>query len=345
MDEGRLRHVVPLLVAEVRKPGLREFLESSYRAPAIRPTGPRSGSSEKTLRSAAGAERAELFVLLRPGLVAVAADAKALLALDARREPAAPASTARPSASASARPTATASGSCSRPTSSASTAAIAEHDGRRDPQQREALRALGPRRLRYLIFERKEVADRAQTQAVLAFGGARAGHRLLAGRARRRWARSTSSRRTPRAAAAFVFKSPALVFDDVLACSRPPAPSAREELAELESKLDLRLREDLAATLGGEFAMALDGPLLPTPAWKLVVEVYDPARLQASLRAPGRRAPTTRRRAPGGPACAWKPSRWAARRIYSLRGDGLPFELHYAFAGRLPGGRAPAARS
>jgi hypothetical protein len=44
------------------------------------------------------------------------------------------------------------------------------------------------------------------------------------------------------------------------------------------------LRADLAHSLGGEFALSLDGPLLPVPAWKLVVEVYDPARLQSILK-------------------------------------------------------------
>ena len=35
--------------------------------------------------------------------------------------------------------------------------------------------------------------------------------------------------------------------------------------------------------LGGEFAFAIDGPLLPTPSWKLVFEVNEPAHLQATL--------------------------------------------------------------
>jgi hypothetical protein len=43
------------------------------------------------------------------------------------------------------------------------------------------------------------------------------------------------------------------------------------------------LRDDLAASLGGEFGLALDGPALPVPSWKLVVEVYDSARFQSAL--------------------------------------------------------------
>jgi hypothetical protein len=43
------------------------------------------------------------------------------------------------------------------------------------------------------------------------------------------------------------------------------------------------LRNDLAAALGGEVAMALDGPLLPMPSWKIAIEVYDPVMLQSTI--------------------------------------------------------------
>ncbi|MCY3621446.1 MAG: FecR family protein [Gammaproteobacteria bacterium] len=41
--------------------------------------------------------------------------------------------------------------------------------------------------------------------------------------------------------------------------------------------------EGLADIVGGEIAVALDGPLLPQPSWKAVVEVYDQARLQTMV--------------------------------------------------------------
>ncbi len=106
---------------------------------------------------------------------------------------------------------------------------------------------------------------------------------------------------------------------------------ARDELARLESKLTLSLREDLAATLGGEFALALDDPLLPTPALKLVVEVYDPARLQASLELLVRRANDEAASA-GRPGLRLESEQVGEETYHSLRGD-MPFQLHYAFAG------------
>jgi len=44
------------------------------------------------------------------------------------------------------------------------------------------------------------------------------------------------------------------------------------------------VREALAGSLGGEFAIAVDGPLMPVPSWKLIAEVYDPAAAQAALK-------------------------------------------------------------
>jgi hypothetical protein len=55
-------------------------------------------------------------------------------------------------------------------------------------------------------------------------------------------------------------------------------------LAMLGAALNIRVREDLVDTLGGEITIALDGPVLPMPSWKVVAEVNDPTRLQETLR-------------------------------------------------------------
>ena len=56
-----------------------------------------------------------------------------------------------------------------------------------------------------------------------------------------------------------------------------------QRLAEFEAKIGVNVLDDLAAPLGGEVTMAFDGPMLPTPRWKLIFEVYDPATLQATI--------------------------------------------------------------
>jgi len=54
-------------------------------------------------------------------------------------------------------------------------------------------------------------------------------------------------------------------------------------MQEIEKQQGVSLRDDFAAPLGGEFAFAIDGPILPTPSWKLILEVYDQAKLQSSI--------------------------------------------------------------
>jgi hypothetical protein len=133
------------------------------------------------------------------------------------------------------------------------------------------------------------------------------------------------------AAAAFLSKSPLLVFDDLLALAG--GEQAQRSLAELESKLDhLRLREDIAETLGGEFAIALDGPLLPTPSWKLVAEVTDAARLQRSLQALVGKANDEAASAGRPGLLQLEAEQVGAQTYHSLRGGELPFEVHYTFA-------------
>ncbi len=85
-----------------------------------------------------------------------------------------------------------------------------------------------------------------------------------------------------------VLKEPAAMLDDLLALveaqnSQNAGQSALRHLADFEAEHGLSLREDLAATLGGDFAFAFDGPWLPIPSWKLVLEVNDAGRLQATL--------------------------------------------------------------
>ena len=328
VDEGHLRRVVPILMAEVRRPGLREFLEEKLASadrqedrPTIRILGDEADPG-------ASADKWVVFVLLRPGIVAVATDEKALRALDARREGAGAGLDRTPFGQRILEAYPNGVGLLFAADLERMTAAMAEHD--KDPQQQQALHRSGLDGLRYLVLERKVVADESQTQAVLAFGGARRGIASWLAAPAPMGALDFVSPNA-QGAAAFVFKGPALVFDDFVGLITTNDSRARDQLAQLESKLDLSLREDFAATLGGEFAVALDGPLLPTPALKLVVEVYDPARLQASLELLVTRTNDEAASA-GRPGLRLEAEQVGEETYHSLQGD-MPFELHYAFAG------------
>ncbi|MCM2268999.1 MAG: FecR domain-containing protein [Thermoanaerobaculia bacterium] len=146
-----------------------------------------------------------------------------------------------------------------------------------------AFAALGLADAEQFLLESETVAGATETRAALAFAGARRG------------AVAWLAAPAPSGALEFVSpaaslvvagisKRPAEMFDDLLALARADdGAEALAKLAEAESQLGFSLRDDLAAALGGDAAFALDGPLLPTPAWKAVVEVVDPSRLEYAM--------------------------------------------------------------
>ncbi len=142
--------------------------------------------------------------------------------------------------------------------------------------------------LRFLQFERKEIFGQTLNSGVLTFAGPRLGvASWLAAPAPMGSLDFLSPQAS--AVAAFVAKRPAEVLDDILHVGLGANP-AQAKLAELEAELNLRVREDFAEALGGEVAVALDGPLLPQPAWKLVFEAADAERLESAIEAMVRRA-------------------------------------------------------
>jgi hypothetical protein len=82
---------------------------------------------------------------------------------------------------------------------------------------------------------------------------------------------------------AFVVNNPAAIVDATLALAQRSPAAADKTLADARQQAGFDVRGDLAASLGGEFAVVLDGPAFPVPSWKLVAEVYDAGRFQATL--------------------------------------------------------------
>ncbi len=138
--------------------------------------------------------------------------------------------------------------------------------------------ALGVRDLQHFIVNRQEVDGRADTRAALTFSQQRRGiASWLAAPAP--MGALTFISPDANMAAAFIVKQPVDLLDDLIKVS----PDLSAELEKIRREQGFDVREDLAAPLGGEIAMAVDGPLLPTPSWKLVAEVYNPTRLQQTF--------------------------------------------------------------
>ena len=90
---------------------------------------------------------------------------------------------------------------------------------------------------------------------------------------------------TPNAAVAMALlsKDPKAIADDLMTMFATDHETREQDLRNLEDQLQVNFRDDLAANLGGDFLLALDGPVLPTPAWKAVIEVHNADKIEAAL--------------------------------------------------------------
>jgi len=127
--------------------------------------------------------------------------------------------------------------------------------------------------MRFLVAEQKEVNQQMEARATLTFDGPRTG---IAAWLAEPAPMGSLDYVSPDATlvAAFVVRNPSAIVDEV------SAVAGRNGSA---SPAGFDPRQDLAPGLGGEFALSLDGPAFPVPSWKLVTEVYDPARVESGL--------------------------------------------------------------
>jgi ferric-dicitrate binding protein FerR (iron transport regulator) len=135
---------------------------------------------------------------------------------------------------------------------------------------------------RYFIAEEKQVDKQMEARAALGFEGPRTGiASWLAAPAPMGALEYISPEAT--LVTGWVVRNPAAIVDELVSTyQRSPAAAAKAfEDAKIETGIDIR--NDVAAALGGEFSLSLDGPAIPVPSWKLIVEVYDPARMQNTL--------------------------------------------------------------
>ncbi len=191
--------------------------------------------------------------------------------------------------------------------------------------------ALGLADLDGFVVDRREAPGRSETRAAVTFDRPRRGiASWLAAPAPMGALAFVSPDAT--AAAAFVVRNPSTLLDELLAA----LPNFGAALSRLKEQKGIDLHE-LAAPLGGEVVLALDGPVLPTPSWKLVAEVYDPA---AFARALGDLAAQLDRslRADGKPGLSLTQATDAGRIVYTLRsaagdaaGAGAGREVDYTF--------------
>jgi hypothetical protein len=136
--------------------------------------------------------------------------------------------------------------------------------------------------VRYLMLERREVGGKTENQAALTFASERRGVAS--------WLAAPASMGglefvSPDASmvSSLVIKNPKSILEEMFQMIGSGDQNFQQDLEQFETKTGVRLVDDIAAPLGGEVTFAFDGPVLPTPRWKVILEVYDPATLQSTI--------------------------------------------------------------
>lgn len=180
---------------------------------------------------------------------------------------------------------------------------------------------LGFENLRYVIAEQKGSLQAPVQTATIAFNGARTG---LASWLAAPGPMGSLEFVSPDAtfAASFVSRDPRDLLDELIKLNGTQASNA---VAEFWQKAGVNLLDDIAGCLGGEGTVALDGALLPSPAWKIAVEVENAERLQWAIEQIAAAAPQL----DGHPASVTR-EEVNGRAYYILTGG--PMAIHYTFA-------------
>jgi hypothetical protein len=268
----------PLVVAQVQHDGLKQFIQQEAAKYAGTKSHIRVVDPQELNQLAAQGKGKQLLILVRPDFVAAAGDAATLQQFNAGLNNSAGGFGSTPFGQRMAV-------QYKNGAEILFGANLAEMTSVHRPQGAEHnahYELTGLADVEYLIAERKGSGAQASNHAQLTFKNQRRG---LAS-----WLAAPAPiggldfvSKDAGAVAAFVSKNPGDMLDDVLNIANASDTNASANIARGESELKIRFHQDLADTLGGEVTFALDGPILPTPSWKVVAEVRDPGRLQSTI--------------------------------------------------------------
>jgi hypothetical protein len=268
----------PILLAEVKQPGLESYLQNQLAAtlsstqgkPNLRVVDPQSLSS-------LGAGERGMIMLVRQNMLVVGGDAVTVQQMSAQLDAGAT------------QFAATDFGQrilsvYSQGTETLIAANLGQILNSTHAQQHESnvLQNSGFNDIKYLIATRGQGSSQADNRITLEFNGQRRGiASWLAAPAPVGSLDYVSA--NAGAAVSFVGKQPALMFDDLFSTIGVAEPNFGKGLAEANTDLGLDIRNDLVSALGGEMTIALDGPVLPTPSWKAIIEVNQSGALQLAI--------------------------------------------------------------
>lgn len=293
-----------LIIAELRKPGLKDFIQQTEKE--------FGGKSEPTVRVLDVQELAtardtqpaqQLVILVRPDFVVASLDVAALRSFSSRLD------------KKSMEFASTPFGQRVTQVYGGGTVVVVAADLQKivsqvplgTAQNRKLFERTGFADVKYLVWEHKAVDGQAASQMELSFTGPRHG---VASWLARPGPLGSLDFVSPKAmtAGAVLLKDPAEIFEDLEDLATTQNPNALAALAQMEQGLKVSLKDDLLSRLSGEIAFEADSFTPPNvapanvappnrapsnkplsnkppsnPAWRVILKVNDPDRLQAAL--------------------------------------------------------------
>ena len=267
-----------LLIARLRKPGLKEFLEAILKE---RPTQSPSALRILDLKELAAAkqgEASEFVVLVRPGFVIAGSGLDAVRRLNGRLEEK---STAFGSTPFGRRLEQAYSGGTSL-LAAGDLHEILSQFPQSTPEGKKKLEESGFDDVKYMVWNRKHVGDRSLSETELSFGGPRHGAAAwLAAPAPLGSLDFVSPDST--LTATMILKNLGEIFDEVKQLSAGPNPGPLAFLEQMGQALHINVRDDVFAQVAGEITIEVKTFGTPQPEWKAVLRVNDADHLQEAL--------------------------------------------------------------
>jgi len=269
-----------LIVAEIRKPGLKNFLQQMMKDLAGKTTPDIRVLDVQELASATDTHSApQLVVLVRPDLVVAATDLTALRSFNAHLD--------HRNDELASTPFGERLGQAYQGGAEVLAAADLQKIVKQIPagseQSQMIFQRTGFADVKYLFWEHKSVAGQAASNAELSFTGPRHGiASWLVGPARL----DSLDFVSPKAilVTTVLLKNLGQIFEDIKDLSDYSNPNAFAALAQMEAAMKVSLRSDLLNHFGGEITLELDSVNQSRATWKAILGVNDPDHLQQTLR-------------------------------------------------------------
>jgi len=267
-----------LLVAEVRKPGLKKFLQETI---AQLGGGSKQGVRVLDLQELAAANDSGsspgFVVLVRPDFVVAAVDLATLRSFNARLDRRGREFVSTPF------------GRRVVKEYEGGLTVLAAADVQRimdevpaGARQNATFQRSGFADVKYLVWEHKNVAGRDVSQTELSFGAPRHGSASWLAKS---GPLNSLNFVSPKAllAGTVLLNNPAQIFEDLKELESASSSNPFASLEAFEKILKLSLKDDLLSTLGGELTVELDSLDPGKPGWKAILGVRDASHLQQTL--------------------------------------------------------------